>query len=478
MSAVPGVAQVLRSGGIVSGDPASLLGPSPLLAHRPTVSVLAPLSPPERGAILIVADLSQPGIADLPAESAAEVRNERLSKMARQAALEAASLPTDGGEPAEEVRSQWYSLRVQLSSVAQQLMGIDGSGRVLWTSPYDPTVLGTDLSGTPGWRQVRETGDIVMGRTEPLVGSSALLRSRATAAVLGALPAPPGGLVLVLADRDQLAAQAGDPSENLRSLGQLAATGASALPTEGGEGTERTRTYWRGLRVRLGPAARSVLRLGSDGRVLWTSPYDPTLHGLDMSGSPGVAQVLRQGGVLSGDPASLLGSSPLFAPRPTVSVLAPLSPPERGAVLIVADLSQPGIAELLQHLASGRTGFLIVGGSNYGQGSSREHAALAPMYLGLKAVIAKSFARIHWNNLVNFGIVPLTFATDADYDQVEQGDEMELVGIAEALKKGEPVTVRNQSKGGKEFKAAHTLTPRQADIVLAGGLLNWVRQQA
>jgi aconitate hydratase len=142
----------------------------------------------------------------------------------------------------------------------------------------------------------------------------------------------------------------------------------------------------------------------------------------------------------------------------------------------VADQSA-GIAELLQHCV-GPDRLPIVGGSNYGQGSSREHAALAPMYLGLKAVIAKSFARIHWNNLVNFGIVPLTFANDADYDQVEQGDEMELVGIAEALKKGEPVTVRNQSKGGKEFKAAHNLTPRQADIVLAGGLLNWVRQQA
>jgi aconitate hydratase len=120
---------------------------------------------------------------------------------------------------------------------------------------------------------------------------------------------------------------------------------------------------------------------------------------------------------------------------------------------------------------------IVVGGSNYGQGSSREHAALAPMYLGLKAVIAKSFARIHWNNLINFGIVPLTFANGADYDQVEQGDELEVVGLREALKNGQPVTVRNRSKD-REFKAAHSLTPRQADIVLAGGLLNWVRQQA
>jgi aconitate hydratase len=120
---------------------------------------------------------------------------------------------------------------------------------------------------------------------------------------------------------------------------------------------------------------------------------------------------------------------------------------------------------------------IVVGGSNYGQGSSREHAALAPMYLGLKAVIARSFARIHWNNLINFGIVPLTFAHEADYDRVEQGDELELVGLREALENGRPVTVRNLSKGS-DFLTEHNLTPRQAEILLAGGLLNYVRAQA
>jgi aconitate hydratase len=119
---------------------------------------------------------------------------------------------------------------------------------------------------------------------------------------------------------------------------------------------------------------------------------------------------------------------------------------------------------------------IVVGGSNYGQGSSREHAALAPMYLGLKAVIARSFARIHWNNLINFGIVPLTFADEADYDQVEQGDELDLVGLREALSDGRTVAVRNLSKGS-EFVAEHNLTPRQAEILLAGGLLNYVRAQ-
>jgi len=121
---------------------------------------------------------------------------------------------------------------------------------------------------------------------------------------------------------------------------------------------------------------------------------------------------------------------------------------------------------------------IVVGGSNYGQGSSREHAALAPMYLGLKAVIAKTFARIHWANLVNFGILPLTFVNEADYDGIDQGDRLRIVDAAAALRRGdETVTVRNETKG-TSFQAKLGMTPRQREIVLAGGLLNHVRQQA
>lgn len=121
---------------------------------------------------------------------------------------------------------------------------------------------------------------------------------------------------------------------------------------------------------------------------------------------------------------------------------------------------------------------IVVGGSNYGQGSSREHAALAPMYLGLKAVIAKTFARIHWANLVNFGILPLTFVNESDYDGIDQGDRLQIVDVAAALRRGDDtVTVRNETKG-TTFPAKLGMTPRQREIVLAGGLLNHVRQQA
>ncbi len=120
-------------------------------------------------------------------------------------------------------------------------------------------------------------------------------------------------------------------------------------------------------------------------------------------------------------------------------------------------------------------GGMIVGGTNYGQGSSREHAALAPMYLGVKAVLAKSFARIHWANLVNFGILPLTFVKGQDYAAIAQGDVLEIPEVATQIRKGKQVTVRNKTRGAT-FQGEHALSSRQVEIILAGGLLNYIRQ--
>ena len=117
---------------------------------------------------------------------------------------------------------------------------------------------------------------------------------------------------------------------------------------------------------------------------------------------------------------------------------------------------------------------IIIGGSNYGQGSSREHAALAPLYLGVKAVITKSFARIHMANLVNAGIVPLTFENEADYDRVNQGDVLEIKDIASQLKNGDDITVTNKT-GGFEFTAKASLSDRQREMLYAGGLLNYTK---
>lgn len=126
--------------------------------------------------------------------------------------------------------------------------------------------------------------------------------------------------------------------------------------------------------------------------------------------------------------------------------------------------------------AKEKGGGFIVAGENYGQGSSREHAALAPMYLGVKAVIAKSFARIHKANLVNFGILPLEFEDEKDYDSVEQGDKMEMKGIRKTLEKGGTrLTVKNTTKG-TEFSVRIDLSPRSKRILLAGGLLNYIKE--
>lgn len=119
---------------------------------------------------------------------------------------------------------------------------------------------------------------------------------------------------------------------------------------------------------------------------------------------------------------------------------------------------------------------VIVGGSNYGQGSSREHAALAPLYLGIKAVIVKSFARIHKANLVNAGILPLTFENEADYDCISQGDKLELSGLRAAVKDANSVIMKNISNG-KEIALKIELSEREREIILAGGLLDYTRSK-
>lgn len=131
----------------------------------------------------------------------------------------------------------------------------------------------------------------------------------------------------------------------------------------------------------------------------------------------------------------------------------------------------PGFARRAKEAGRG----IIVGGQNYGQGSSREHAALCPMYLGVKAVIAKSFARIHRSNLVNFGILPLTFVDPADYDRIEPGDTL-AVDLRGGLDQDE-VPVTNVTRGFT-FKVRHGLSPRQRAIILAGGLLNYTKKQS
>jgi len=124
----------------------------------------------------------------------------------------------------------------------------------------------------------------------------------------------------------------------------------------------------------------------------------------------------------------------------------------------------------------GNGGHAIVGGLNYGQGSSREHAALAPRYLGLRMVIAKGFARIHWQNLINFGVLPLVFVEPAGYDLVQQGDVLKLAELKKQLSESTKVHIENVTQR-KSMLASHTLSKRQVEILLKGGLIQWMKRK-
>jgi aconitate hydratase len=124
--------------------------------------------------------------------------------------------------------------------------------------------------------------------------------------------------------------------------------------------------------------------------------------------------------------------------------------------------------------AKAKGGGIIVGGENYGQGSSREHAALAPRYLGVRAKVVKSFARIHKTNLVNFGIVPLEFVNPGDYDGINQGDTIHIPNIKEKVARGDeviPIAVN-----GKEIETRLVISERHRRIMVAGGLLNQAKE--
>ena len=133
------------------------------------------------------------------------------------------------------------------------------------------------------------------------------------------------------------------------------------------------------------------------------------------------------------------------------------------------EVCDPTFAERAKAAGDG----IVIGGSNYGQGSSREHAALVPMYLGIRCVIAKSFARIHVANLINAGILPVTFSNPEDYDRLEQGAKLTISNIVKGMEEGK-LTVTDET--GFAFQVVCNLTDRQRAILLAGGLLNYTRE--
>ncbi|MFD1363644.1 aconitate hydratase [Lentibacillus salinarum] len=121
-------------------------------------------------------------------------------------------------------------------------------------------------------------------------------------------------------------------------------------------------------------------------------------------------------------------------------------------------------------------GHAVVGGYNYGQGSSREHAALAPRYLGLRVALVKDFARIHWQNLVNFGVLPLTFANEEDYDTLSSGDVLVLSDLRNKIQQGNEFSIDVKDKN-EQINVKHSLSERQVEIMLKGGIINWAKDR-
>ena len=151
--------------------------------------------------------------------------------------------------------------------------------------------------------------------------------------------------------------------------------------------------------------------------------------------------------------------------------------PFRSNIPHLSDFCLTPVDETFPARAKEAKGGMLVAGSNYGQGSSREHAALVPLYLGIRAVAAKSFARIHQANLINNGILPLTFANEADYDKISQGDELCLPGVRAAIEAGkEALELRNETKQ-ESYTVLLPLTERQRGMILSGGLINFIRTQ-
>jgi aconitate hydratase len=150
--------------------------------------------------------------------------------------------------------------------------------------------------------------------------------------------------------------------------------------------------------------------------------------------------------------------------------------PLRSNIPAISEWTFAYIDKTFPKRAKEKGGGFVVGGDNWGQGSSREHAAIAPMYLGVKAILAQSFARIHESNLVNFGILPLRFVNPEDHDKISQGDQLKIDGIRDALETGKEFTVRNTTTN-ESYQMNHGLSKRKLDVLLAGGLSRFLQKK-
>ncbi|HHT9155485.1 MAG TPA: aconitate hydratase [Candidatus Tripitaka sp. YC43] len=310
---------------------------------------------------------------------------------------------------------------------------------------------------SPGSRQVLE--NIAReGALEDLIGAGARILEPACGPCIGMGQAPPSGGVSLRTFNRNFRGRSGTPDAQvyLASAETAAASALTGVITDPRE---------LGKPIKVKPLHRAII----DDKLIVPPAVDPSK--VEIIRGPNIKEIPKRGPV-----EDTLEGEVLIKLKDNVSTDDVLP---AGAKVLAFRSNIPAISRFtfeyvdpdFVNRAREKKGGFILAGTNYGQGSSREHAALAPMHLGVKAVLAKSFARIHRVNLINAGLLPLVLEEEASYDQIDQGDRLRLKGLREAIKAGKGLTVTNVTKR-KEILVNPQLTPREAEIILAGGLLN------
>jgi len=457
-----------------------------------------------KGGIGKVIEYGGPGVATLSVPERASITN-----MGAELGATSSVFPSDDVTrrflAAQEREDDWRPLEADEGAAYDEVIDLDlGRLEPLTAAPHSPDNVHAvrELAGLPVDQVC--IGSCTNSSVMDLETVAAVLRGK-TVAPNVSLTVNPGSkqALTMIAESGALAAlvaagaRVQDPGCGpCIGMGQAPASGAVSLRSfnrnfQGRSGTADAQIYLASAEVCAASAISGVL---SDPRELGPAPHVRMPE----------RYIVNDNMILppASDPAQVIVvRGPNIKPLPT---RGPLEDDLEGELLLVmgdnitTDHIMPAGAEVLPlrsnipamaeyaltrvdptfpERARRAGGGLLVGGENYGQGSSREHAALVPMYLGVKAVIAKSFARIHKTNLLNVGIVPLEFARAEDYDRLRQGDRLRIEGLREALSAGATLAVLNKTQG-YSFPVRYDFSERQVEALLAGGLLNLVRSRA
>jgi aconitate hydratase len=335
------------------------------------------------------------------------------------------------------------------------------AGRMLKGRAVSP---GLSMTVTPGSKQVFES-IARAGALMDIIGAGARILESGCGPCIGMGQAPPSGGVSVRSFNRNFEGRSGtmDARVFLASPETCVATALKGVITDPRdlgipyEQVDEPESYPLNDNMLLAPAAD-----GAKVEVIRGPNIQPLPEFKPMPASLGGEVLLKVGDNITTDHIMPAGAKVL---------------PLRSNIPAISEFVYERVDKTFVKRAKEKGGGIVVGGDNYGQGSSREHAALAPKYLGVQAVLVKAFARIHLANLINFGILPLTFVNPADYDGVAQGDRLEIPGVRDALAPGKTVVVKNTTKGTR-FEAVHPMNQRQIDILRAGGLLPFTKMQA